>query len=96
MIFALGFVSKLWKKWNKFNLSNYDFESTTVVLGCITPESVYFDCFVVALVDLGCQLDSLGVVHLHKTVALDTCYPSYIYIRLNKDHVRTLIHFQGS
>lgn len=43
------------------------------MLGCITPESVYFDCFVIALVDLGCQLDSLGVVHLRKTVALDTC-----------------------
>lgn len=77
MIFALGFVSKLWKKWNKFNLSNYDFESTTVVLGCITPESVYFDCFVIALVDLGCQLDSLGVVHLRKTVALVN-HPTYI------------------
>ena len=66
------------------------------MLGCITPESVYFDCFVIALVDLGCQLDSLGVVHLRKTVALDSFYPSYIYIGLDKDHVRTLIHFQGS
>lgn len=45
--------------------------------GCITPESVYFDCFVIALVDLGCQLDSLGVVHLRKTVALVN-HPTYI------------------
>lgn len=42
----------------KINFSNYNFESATVTLGGLASESVDFYCFVIALVDLSCQLDS--------------------------------------